>query len=1084
MHGWLVSLTDSAWRQCWQVTLLIAIAWLVVKIAGHNRPHFASVLWLLVLLKCVTPPIWSSPSGIFCWLQSRSELVSNAISKNLIEKSELPEVIDDSRASNDEEADAIVVQVTGMKNSAEPVQSPPTEEQVLNAPRTTGSVFTLLWMALAVWLVGCAASIVTASNRLRLCWRELRSAATVTDSSLEAMLNNLRIQLGIKRTVQLWITDSRIGPAVIGIWRPVVILPSVLVRRKSPRELVPLLAHELVHIRRGDLWIGMLQMLAQSLWWFHPLVRLACRWFTREAERCCDEAVIALLACTPAAYARTLLDVVALKQQLHPLPSFPGVRPVDVTRGRLERIMQLRQGCLQRTPWWCWLVLALAAAALLPGAALVIGPREQARKNNLAAPRADLMNSKRIAMHQFEPDDVAAEQQVLLTKTYAVADLLARLISDRGETPAAAREHLAAIVQSCAPGPWEITSQIEAKPGEDAVGLNFVREAQLRDNPAKRSLGWSNDSLVVRQSEPSHIRIERQLAALRRHGFSELTVEVKILSGPVIAIDQISTNWKLIGATADDEWGTESRTLPETENRDQNHKKGIEQIRGTVESLIEKQVPALIAFLDHDETQLILGAAQDSTTTNILSAPNVVVFNGQSARIMDTTQRPFVVGVKPTPNGGQEPQVRVVSEGTSIRLRPELLSDDSVQLDLGLTLSHIRGVETAEFGRGTDSVMVQVPEVGMTKLKSTIDMKLNQTLAISLPSITTGKEFKGGCILVNVRKSPAGSQQAAGSRMVDYSVVSALHSEPAQVQGEPGQRTSNQRLIEKIYPVADLVVPIPGDPMVVYLLGARPAVPRVNSTVPDFDSLIEMLTTTVAPRTWKQNGGVGTIASQTNRLSLLICTTEEVHVQVANCLESLHRMQDTQICWAIDVFKAKPSDFAKWASSRNDESLVKLAVSRGRLAVLAPDAVLSLRDKVASKEAIISAKDRIHSLKVTGFLGQAPDFRFPSKEDSGLDLISRAQFQATVSSNLRTMRVMLGIHGANAGKSAEDNPTWSQPFNLPIGHSVLFDLDPGANEGATSLAAPTLRRLFLLTPQLLLATNEEYLRTLSPVEVE
>ena len=88
MDGWLVSLMDSAWRECRQVTLLVAIVWLVVKIAGHNRPHFASVLWLLVLLKCVTLPIWSSPSGIFCWLQRPRELVSQATSNNLHEKSE------------------------------------------------------------------------------------------------------------------------------------------------------------------------------------------------------------------------------------------------------------------------------------------------------------------------------------------------------------------------------------------------------------------------------------------------------------------------------------------------------------------------------------------------------------------------------------------------------------------------------------------------------------------------------------------------------------------------------------------------------------------------------------------------------------------------------------------------------------------------------------------------------------------------------------------------------------------------------------------------------------------------------------
>src|SRR5438034_47268 len=70
MDGWLARLTEAAWVQCWQVTLLIAIFWLIVRFTSRNRPHLASVLWIVVLLKCVTPPVWSSPSGIFCWLQT------------------------------------------------------------------------------------------------------------------------------------------------------------------------------------------------------------------------------------------------------------------------------------------------------------------------------------------------------------------------------------------------------------------------------------------------------------------------------------------------------------------------------------------------------------------------------------------------------------------------------------------------------------------------------------------------------------------------------------------------------------------------------------------------------------------------------------------------------------------------------------------------------------------------------------------------------------------------------------------------------------------------------------------------------
>src|SRR5579872_399881 len=62
-----------AWTQLWQLTALIAVVAAIVRLTANRRPHLAHVLWLVVLAKCLTPPVMASPAGIFCWLQpSRS----------------------------------------------------------------------------------------------------------------------------------------------------------------------------------------------------------------------------------------------------------------------------------------------------------------------------------------------------------------------------------------------------------------------------------------------------------------------------------------------------------------------------------------------------------------------------------------------------------------------------------------------------------------------------------------------------------------------------------------------------------------------------------------------------------------------------------------------------------------------------------------------------------------------------------------------------------------------------------------------------------------------------------------------------
>ncbi|MEQ9065630.1 MAG: M56 family metallopeptidase, partial [Gimesia chilikensis] len=173
----------------------------------------------------------------------------------------------------------------------------------------------------------------------------------------------------------------RIGPAVVGLWRPTILLPAAIAEARSPAELEPILAHELIHIRRGDLWIGLLQLLAAIVWWFHPLVWLTGRRLKFEMEQCCDEEVLAELNCDPRLYAAGLLEILELKQTLRTVPVVPGVRPLEITSKRMERIMRLGQGSQKRTPWWCWVVFVAVAAVVLPGAAFVADAAGESKLN-------------------------------------------------------------------------------------------------------------------------------------------------------------------------------------------------------------------------------------------------------------------------------------------------------------------------------------------------------------------------------------------------------------------------------------------------------------------------------------------------------------------------------------------------------------------------------------------------------------------------------------------------------------------------------------------------------------------------------
>jgi len=63
----------------------------------------------------------------------------------------------------------------------------------------------------------------------------------------------------------------------------------------------------------------------------------------------------------------------------------------------------------------------------------------------------------------------------------------------------------------------------------------------------------------------------------------------------------------------------------------------------------------------------------------------------------------------------------------------------------------------------------------------------------------------------------------------------------------------------------------------------------------DFDSLIELITTTVKPQTWDEVGGPGTVSEFRNNLSLVISQTQDVHEEIVDLLEQLRRNQDLQV---------------------------------------------------------------------------------------------------------------------------------------------------------------------------------------------
>jgi beta-lactamase regulating signal transducer with metallopeptidase domain len=328
---------NLAERQTIQVTILIALAGLVMPLLARRRSHLAYVLWLAVLIKSVTPPVWSSPLGIFSFSGSTTHTPTQNPKFDRISSS----------------------------GAALPISEISSAIQSRQISVSEG--WTLAERAIAAWAIGCAGFTLFIVIRWIVLQRQITRSSMETPREISEMLSDLRRELGVRRWIDLRICDDPIGPAMIGLFRPVLVIPGAILHEKTAAQLRPLVAHEIIHLRRGDPLVAALQVISQAIWWFNPLVWWMNRQIVRVREFCCDAEVIAGVDCPRDDYAQMLIDVLRLRGAAGAFVAMPGIRPVHITTRRLDQIMS--DGLShRRTPVRYWMLLALCALVLLPGA--------------------------------------------------------------------------------------------------------------------------------------------------------------------------------------------------------------------------------------------------------------------------------------------------------------------------------------------------------------------------------------------------------------------------------------------------------------------------------------------------------------------------------------------------------------------------------------------------------------------------------------------------------------------------------------------------------------------------------------------
>ncbi len=427
------------------VVPLALLAWLVGRLV--RKPALTHALWIIVLLKLVTPPLVHLPLPLsdpasdhgLVQLEATAQEASRGEDNELLASLPTNESINFQIQENSQTSGDVSLAAQNelglineldrnsrvvVRNSRSTWLVPLT--YLISIVSSIGDALAT-WepLLLSVWVIGIVATLAIQ------CWlvvRFTRRIARVSsrDESLQMQTERLARKMGLKRSPEVRVVNATISPMLWSCGAVTKLLfPSELLNRLDSESRATLLIHELAHFSRGDHWVRLLEMLATGLFWWHPVVWLARRQIEESEEECCDAWVVGEIHQVPRCYAEALLDTIDFLCGASTVPSpmssrlgnasFLRRRLTNIMRGASPKRMSGRVRALVALLMLILLplqpfVFGSASRSFAPTPATLSNPHVVASPDELPSDATNLQNPINLSSSksQFEPETEAS----------------------------------------------------------------------------------------------------------------------------------------------------------------------------------------------------------------------------------------------------------------------------------------------------------------------------------------------------------------------------------------------------------------------------------------------------------------------------------------------------------------------------------------------------------------------------------------------------------------------------------------------------------------------------------------------------
>lgn len=286
-------MADILVRQSWQVAVVFGLVWTAVTILWRASSHWRYLLWLLVVAKCLTPPLVDVSIPL---LTMNPPVASRPVEVSSVARGEAP-------------VEAMLVALPPGSGASEIQNQAPASVQTMKHGVSTS--FTVKQWLVVLWMLTVSTILGSVIVRFWTTNQQLKRLRLPADEETRLAVVSLARTLGLSSPPNVYVSSAVSQPFVWGLIRGDIYVPSQFALNGSMEQRRSVLAHELAHVARYDAIVNLAQIVVQSLFFFHPLVWWANRRIRHEREKCCDEVVLAGTQTEPHVYCSAIVETLA-----------------------------------------------------------------------------------------------------------------------------------------------------------------------------------------------------------------------------------------------------------------------------------------------------------------------------------------------------------------------------------------------------------------------------------------------------------------------------------------------------------------------------------------------------------------------------------------------------------------------------------------------------------------------------------------------------------------------------------------------------------------------------------------------------